>query len=79
MSAVGLRQESRTAVSRPFVESFLTSIGFLLQLNRELASSPGLIATMIVILVIGIAVDSVIFGTIDRAIRRRGGLPEANR
>ena len=50
------------------------SIGFLLQLHRELADSSGLIATMIVILVIGIAVDSIVFGTLDRAIRRRWGL-----
>lgn len=50
------------------------SVGFLLQVNRELANSSGLIATMIVILVIGIAVDSLVFGTIDRAIRRRWGL-----
>jgi NitT/TauT family transport system permease protein len=50
------------------------SIGFLLQINRELANSSGLIATMIVILFIGIAVDSLVFGTLDRAIRRRWGL-----
>ena len=55
------------------------SIGFLLQVNRELASSAGLIATMIVILVIGVAVDSLVFGTLDRAIRRRWGLLETNR
>lgn len=53
------------------------SVGFLLQVNRELANSSGLIATMIVILVIGIAVDSVVFGTLDRAIRRRWGLLDA--
>lgn len=50
------------------------SIGFLLQVNRELANSSGLIATMIVILVIGIAVDALVFGTLDRAIRHRWGL-----
>lgn len=53
------------------------SIGFLLQVNRELANSSGLIATMIVILAIGIAVDSVVFGTLERAIRRRWGLLES--
>ena len=52
------------------------SIGFLLQVNRELADASGLIATMIVILVIGIAVDTLVFGTLDRAIRRRWGLIE---
>jgi NitT/TauT family transport system permease protein len=50
------------------------SIGFLLQLNRELADSSGLIATMIVILVLGIAVDALLFGAAERAIRRRWGL-----
>lgn len=50
------------------------SVGFLLQLNRELANSSGLIATMIVILAIGIVVDAVVFGTLDRWIRRRWGL-----
>jgi len=55
------------------------SIGFLLQLNRELADAPGLIATMIVILVIGIAVDALVFGTLDRAIRHRWGLLDAAR
>ncbi|MGQ0617082.1 MAG: hypothetical protein ACT4PW_08820 [Acidimicrobiia bacterium] len=55
------------------------SVGFLLQINRELARSSGLIATVIVILVIGIAVDSLVFGTLDRAIRRRYGLLEAGR
>lgn len=55
------------------------SIGFLLQVNRELADSSGLIATMIVILFIGIAVDSLVFGTLDRAIRRRWGLLDAGR
>lgn len=54
------------------------SIGFLLQVNRELADSSGLIATMIVILVIGIAVDALLFGTLDRAIRRRWGLIDTN-
>jgi NitT/TauT family transport system permease protein len=50
------------------------SIGFLLQQYRTLADAQGLIATMIVILVIGIAVDSLVFGTLDRSIRRRWGL-----
>jgi sulfonate transport system permease protein len=53
------------------------SIGFLLQQNRELANAEGLISFMIVILVIGIVVDALLFGTLDRAIRRRWGLLEA--
>jgi NitT/TauT family transport system permease protein len=50
------------------------SVGFLLNQNRQLNDSAGLIATMMVILVIGIVVDSAVFGTLDRAIRRRWGL-----
>ena len=52
------------------------SVGFLLNLNRQLADSGALIAVMIVILLIGVLVDSVVFGTLDRAIRRRWGLAE---
>lgn len=36
--------------------------------------SSGLIASMIVVLVIGIVVDSLLFGRVERAIRRRWGL-----
>jgi NitT/TauT family transport system permease protein len=50
------------------------SIGVQLQVSRDLADYPGLMATMLVILIIGIVVDSLIFGTIDRAIRKRWGL-----
>ena len=50
------------------------SVGFLLNLNRELADSSGVLATMIVILIIGIAVDSLVFGVLDRKVRQRWGL-----
>jgi NitT/TauT family transport system permease protein len=49
------------------------SIGFLLQQSRDLRDTDGLVATMIVILVIGIAVDTA-FAAADGAIRRRWGL-----
>jgi NitT/TauT family transport system permease protein len=52
------------------------SVGFLLHQNRTLGNSSGILAQMIVILVIGIVVDSLFFGTLDRAIRRRWGLVE---
>src|ERR671911_211738 len=55
------------------------SVGFLLNQNCEVNNSSGLLATMIVILVIGIVVDSVLFGTLERAIRRRWGLLDAAR
>jgi NitT/TauT family transport system permease protein len=54
------------------------SIGFLLNVSREFANARGLLAMMIVILVIGIVVDTVLFGTLDRAIRRRWGLLAPN-
>jgi NitT/TauT family transport system permease protein len=55
------------------------SVGSLLQNYRNLNDAEGLMATMIVILVIGIAVDSLVFGTLDRAIRRRWGLLDTAR
>jgi NitT/TauT family transport system permease protein len=53
------------------------SIGVRLSFAREFSDAPLLLATMIVILVIGIAVDLVLFGTLDRTIRRRWGLLES--
>jgi NitT/TauT family transport system permease protein len=53
------------------------SIGFLLDANRQLADAEGLIAVMILILIIGILVDSVFFGTLERKIRKRYGLVDA--
>jgi NitT/TauT family transport system permease protein len=53
------------------------SIGVRLQFAREFSDARGLLSTMIVILVIGLVVDLVLFGTLDRAIRRRWGLLES--
>jgi NitT/TauT family transport system permease protein len=53
------------------------SIGVRLQFAREFSDAPELLATMIVILIIGITVDLILFGTLDRAIRRRWGLLES--
>jgi NitT/TauT family transport system permease protein len=50
------------------------SVGFLLQQNRNLSDAEGLLAMMIVILVIGILVDSLVFGRLEREVRRRWGL-----
>jgi NitT/TauT family transport system permease protein len=52
------------------------SLGYLLTVNRDLNDSAGLLAVMIAILIIGILVDTVFFGTLDRVIRRRWGLIE---
>jgi NitT/TauT family transport system permease protein len=53
------------------------SLGVRLQFAREFSDALGLLSTMIVILVIGIVVDLLFFGTLDRRIRRRWGLLEA--
>jgi NitT/TauT family transport system permease protein len=53
------------------------SIGVRLQFAREFSDALGLLSTMLIILFIGIVVDLVFFGTIDRAIRRRWGLLES--
>jgi NitT/TauT family transport system permease protein len=50
------------------------SLGVQLQLQRELADAEGLLATMIVVLAIGIIVDLAAFGTLERRIRARRGL-----
>ena len=52
------------------------SLGVQLQLQRELADAEGLLATMIVVLVVGILVDQVAFGTVERRIRMRRGLSD---
>jgi NitT/TauT family transport system permease protein len=53
------------------------SIGFLLQESRNLAQYSLMMATMLLILIIGIVVDSAFFGTLDRIVRRRWGLVDA--
>ena len=50
------------------------SVGALLHQYRTVFDSASLIAIMIVILAIGILVDSLVFGTLDRWVRRRHGL-----
>jgi NitT/TauT family transport system permease protein len=50
------------------------SIGVLMQSARDLNDSAALMASMIVILVVGIVVDALFFAGIERSIRRRRGL-----
>jgi len=54
-----------------------TGLGVRLTYTRELADSEGLLATMLVILVIGVLVDA-LFSLADRGIRRRRGLLEVS-
>jgi NitT/TauT family transport system permease protein len=50
------------------------SLGQLLQVNRDLVDSEGLLSIMLVILTIGILLDALVFGTIERRIRAKRGL-----
>ena len=50
------------------------SIGVRLQFARDLLDAPALLATMLVVLVIGIVVDALVFSTIEHSIRSRRGL-----
>ena len=50
------------------------SVGFLLQEKRNLNDAPDLLAMMIVVLLVGVVVDTLLFGNLDRWIRRRWGL-----
>lgn len=50
------------------------SLGVRLQLARELADAQGMLAGMVVILTIGVLVDSLVFGSAAAALRRRRGL-----
>ncbi len=53
------------------------SLGFLLDRDRGLADNVGLQATMVLILIVGIVVDRLVFGKIERSIARRRGLTVA--
>jgi NitT/TauT family transport system permease protein len=53
------------------------SIGVVLDQARQFNDSAEIIATMIVILFIGIVVDSVVFGVLERRVRSRWGLVDA--
>jgi NitT/TauT family transport system permease protein len=50
------------------------SLGGRLQFAREFSDAPGLLAAMIVILVIGIVIDVMFFGRVERSIKTRWGL-----
>ncbi len=49
-------------------------LGFLLQNSRTLRDSAGVMAIMLVILFIGIAVDALVFASLERFVARRWGL-----
>jgi NitT/TauT family transport system permease protein len=53
------------------------SLGVRLQFARELSDAEGLLAAMLIVLTVGIAVDSCVFGPLEHGIRRRRGLIES--
>jgi NitT/TauT family transport system permease protein len=53
------------------------SLGRVLDVNRQLPDYPGMYATMIVILAIGIIIDTLFFGQVERQIRKRYGLVDS--
>jgi NitT/TauT family transport system permease protein len=50
------------------------ALGVRLQLQREQSDAVALIGTMLVVLAVGIVVDLVVFGSVERRIRRRRGI-----
>lgn len=50
------------------------SIGVRMAMERQFSDAVGLMSWMMLILLIGVLIDSVFFSTIDRALRRRRGL-----
>lgn len=50
------------------------SLGNLLQTGRDLNDASQIVAVMLVIIAIGVAIDSLIFATIERRVRERWGL-----
>ena len=55
------------------------TVGGQLQIERGFSHADGVMALMLVILVIGIAVDALVFSTLERRVARRWGLTEDGR
>jgi NitT/TauT family transport system permease protein len=55
------------------------SLGTQLEFSRQLADAEGMLATMLLILIIGIVIDALFFGALERAVRRRRGLVDEAR
>jgi len=67
----------RSLMAAELIVASFGGLGNALENARNLPDSRGLLAAMIVILVIGIVVDSLVFGVVERRIRRRWGLLES--
>jgi NitT/TauT family transport system permease protein len=65
---------SLTAGELIVIVANMASLGVRLQFARETSDVEGLMAAMLALLIIGIAVDSLVFGRVERIVRRRWGL-----
>ncbi|WP_431219942.1 ABC transporter permease [Leifsonia xyli] len=54
-------------------------LGTMLEQSRELADMPSVLATILTILVVGIAIELALFAPVERLLLRRRGLTGANR
>jgi len=64
------------AVSAELIKSSI-GLGFLLHMGRELNDVAQVIGIMLMTIVIGLLVDRLVFGRIERRIRRQWGLVHA--
>jgi NitT/TauT family transport system permease protein len=55
------------------------SLGGALQQARDLNDYPSMMAAMVVILMVGLALDGLVFGRLERTVLRRRGLAESRR
>ncbi|MFH0793097.1 MAG: hypothetical protein V2A74_03595 [bacterium] len=55
----------------------LFGVGRLLETGRNFNDTAMMIAAMLVILAVGITVDRLVFGVIERRVRRRWGLEKS--
>jgi len=76
-SIVGLKQGWSFAWRSLMAAELLyitTSLGGLLQNGRDYSDAPLMIAVMLVIILLGVLINSVIFGPLERGVRQRWGL-----
>lgn len=67
----------RSLMAAELVRGDIMGVGKILETGRQLQDTPQLFAGIITILLIGLTVDSLIFGTIERQIRLRWGLQKS--
>jgi NitT/TauT family transport system permease protein len=75
---IGIRQGWSFAwhavVGAEMLINTLVGLGYILSVGREFSNMPQIIATMIVIFIIGLIFDKVVFSKVEEKIRNRWGL-----